>query len=267
MSFESLVDADVVLVAVSRGRVRRVASDVDQEEIELAVAVVVEEHRGRGVSDVVEARRRGDVLEAAAAVVFEETVAASYGGDVKIRIAVIVDVGKRRRDAYLVRHRHTGGCRDVLEPAAAEVSPELVAAHLVDEVDVQPAVRVDVGHRQTVAVIVVNRFVGLAGVGDDAVLERDAAFDEAVGEPEIVERRQADAAFACAAAALWSHVLSCSSAGTRRIGASPAGTWIGAAAAAPMAASSAMATREQAVRLVIGLGLGTLRSSVTWCRT
>ena len=55
------------------------------------------------------------------------------------------------------------------------IPPELVAADLVDEIDVVEAVAVHVGNRQAVAVIVVGRLVGLAGVGDDAVLEGDAA--------------------------------------------------------------------------------------------
>ena len=79
----------------------------------------------------------------------------------------------------LVRHRHAGRRRDVLEPAAAGVPPELVAADLVDEIDVGEAVAVDVGDGQAVAVIVVRRLVGLAGVGHDAVLERDAALGDA----------------------------------------------------------------------------------------
>ena len=71
------------------------------------------------------------------------------------------------------------------------VLPELVAADLVDEIDVEQAVAVDVGDRQAVAVVVVRRLVGLAGVVDDAVLERDAALGDAIGELEIVERRNA----------------------------------------------------------------------------
>ena len=67
----------------------------------------------------------------------------------------------------------------------------MVAADLVDEVDVGEAVAIDVGDRQAVAVIVVRRLVRLAGVVDDAVPERDAALGEPVGELEIVERREA----------------------------------------------------------------------------
>ena len=122
------------------------------------------------------------------AVVLEEHVAAADRRDVEIRVAVVVDVGERGRDADLGRHAHAGRGRDVLEPAAAEIPPELVPADLVHEIDVGASVAVDVRHREAVAVVVVHRLVGLAGVVDDAVLEGDAAFGEAVGELKVVER-------------------------------------------------------------------------------
>ena len=48
-------------------------------------------------------------------------------------------------------------------------------------------VAVDVRHRDAVAVVVVDRFVVLAGVLDDVVFEGDAAFLDPVGELELVE--------------------------------------------------------------------------------
>ena len=71
--------------------------------------------------------------------------------------------------------------------AAAEILPELVATDLADEVDVEEAVAVDVGHRDPGPVIVVRRLVGLPGVVHDAVLECDAALGQAIRELEIVE--------------------------------------------------------------------------------
>ena len=125
------------------------------------------------------------------AVVLEQHVAAADGRDVEVGVAVVVDVGKRRGHADLVRHRHAGRGGDVLELAAAGVLPELIAADLVDEVDVGEAVAVDVGDREAVAVIVVRRLVGLSGVVDDAVLEGDAALGEPVRELEVVKRGDA----------------------------------------------------------------------------
>ena len=139
------------------------------------------------MTDVAEPGRRGDVAEAAVAVVLEEHVAAADRRDIQVRVPVVVDVGKRSGHADLARNRHAGGSRDVLELSATDVLPELVAADLVDEVDVSQAVPIDIGDGEAVAVIVVSRLVGLAGVVDNAVPERDAALRQAVGELEIVE--------------------------------------------------------------------------------
>ena len=80
---------------------------------------------------------------------------------------------------------------DVLESAAPGIPPELVAADLVDEVDVEQAVAIDVRNRHAVSMIVVRRLVRLSRVVDDPVLERDAALGQPVRELEIVERRDA----------------------------------------------------------------------------
>ena len=88
-------NADVVLVAVAGDAcLGRVPADVDQQQIEPAVAVVVEEHAPRRVADVVQAGGGGDVAEAALAVVLEQHVAAAHGRDVEIGVAVVVDVGE-----------------------------------------------------------------------------------------------------------------------------------------------------------------------------
>ena len=124
------------------------------------------------------------------AVVLEQDVAGAHRGDVEIGVAVVVDVGERGRDADLAGDGDAGGRGDVLELAAADVLPQLVAADLVRKVDVQEAVAVDVGDREAVAVVVVHGLVGLARVVDDAMAERDAAVGNAVGELEITEHRR-----------------------------------------------------------------------------
>ena len=186
---KSILVSHVELVAGAGNRVGRVLADVDEEQIQPAVAVVVEEHGARRVPDVAEARGRGDVAETPLSVVLKEHVAAANGRDVEVRVPVVVDVGKRSGHADLARHRHSGRGRDVLELAAAGILPEAVGSDLVDEVDVLSAVAVDIGNRQAVAVVVVRRLVRLAGVVDDAVPECDTAFGDAVGELEIVEGR------------------------------------------------------------------------------
>jgi len=139
--------------------------------------------------DVVEPRCFRDVAEVSVPVVLEEHVAAAHRRDVQIRMAVVVDVGKRRGYGDLARDPDAGGLRDVLEPAAAEIPPQLIAADLTREIHVEEAVAVDVRDRDAVPVIVVDGLVRLARVGDDVVLERDAALGEAIGELEIVENR------------------------------------------------------------------------------
>jgi hypothetical protein len=69
---------------------------------------------------------------------------------------------ERRRHADLAGDGHAGHRRDVLEAAAAEIPPELIAAHLADEVDVGTAVTVDIRDGDPGAVIVMGRLVGLA---------------------------------------------------------------------------------------------------------
>ena len=54
-------------------------------------------------------------------------------------------------------------------------SPQLIAARLTEEIDVEQTVAVDVRDGDAVSVVVVRRLVGAAGIVHDAVLERDAA--------------------------------------------------------------------------------------------
>ena len=140
---------------------------------------------------VVQSRCGGHVLELPLAVVLEQHVAAAHGGDVEIGVAVVVDVGERRRHADLAVHRNARRSRDVLELAAAEIPDELIAAHLAQKVDVGQAVTVDVCDRESIAVVVMRRLVCLARVVHDAVLEGDAALLHPIAELEIVKRGDA----------------------------------------------------------------------------
>ena len=179
-------DADVVPVPVAADFVGRVPADVHEEQIEKSVAIVVEEDGARRMAHVVEPGRRGDVAEPAAASVLEQEVSATNGGDVEIGIAIVVDVGKGRRDADSIGGPDAGPLRPVLEPSAAQVPPEPVGAHLGGEVQVGQAVTVDVGDRQSVAMVVVHGLVRPAGVADDSMLERDAAVGDPIDESKIV---------------------------------------------------------------------------------
>ena len=92
-------------------------------------------------------------------------------------------IGSIRRECL-----DAGGCRDVLESTATDVLPKLVAANLADKVDVRQTISIDIRDRHAIAMIVVSRFVGLAGVVDDAVPERDAAPRQLVCELKVVKR-------------------------------------------------------------------------------
>ena len=77
--------------------VDRVLADVAEIQVEQAVVVEVEEHRSGRVPDVIDAGGLRDVAEVAHAVVLEQHVPFAHGGHEQILIAVVVDVGKRRR--------------------------------------------------------------------------------------------------------------------------------------------------------------------------
>src|SRR5580765_3467294 len=128
-----------------------------------------------------------DVPEFSVAVVLEQRVATANRRDEQIFIAVVVGIGERGRHADSIWQRDAGLAGDVLEPAPAQIPPELVAADLVDEVDVVQAIAVDVRNRDAGTVIVMNGLVVLAGVFDDPVHERDAAGRLTVAELKLVK--------------------------------------------------------------------------------
>ena len=143
------------------------------------------------MAHVVEARRSGDVAEAAVAVVLEQHVAAAHRRDVQVGVPVVVDVRERGGDADLPGDTHSGGRRDVLKLPASETFPQLIAAHLIDEVEVNHTVPIDVRYREAVSMVVVRRLVRLSSIVDAPVPERDAALFEPIGELEVMERRDA----------------------------------------------------------------------------
>ena len=106
--------------------------------------------------------------------------------DEEILVAVVVDIGERRRDADPVRQSDAGLPGDVLKPPAAGILPELVAADLIHEVDIVQPVAIDVRDGDAGAVIVVHGLVVFARVVDDAMNERDAAGFELVAELKVV---------------------------------------------------------------------------------
>ena len=156
--------------------VAEVGGDV---EIEQAVAVVVEPDRAVAVHPATEAGALGDVLEAAAVDVAEQREVA-VAIDQHVLAAVVVDVAPdgAHRDAFAraIEVGEPGRGGDVLEGAVAAVAVERVglAEPAVREVEVRPAVAVEVGDRDGGAE---RRDVGLDA--RDLRVERRALVDEA----------------------------------------------------------------------------------------
>jgi hypothetical protein len=121
------------VVATRADRVGGVDAHVGHEQIEQAVAVVVEEHGAGGVAHVADARLCGDVPELAAAEILEETVAVAHRRHEQVGQPVVIDVGEGARNRDGVRHAHTRRIGDVGEPAPAQILPQLARAELGDE--------------------------------------------------------------------------------------------------------------------------------------
>ncbi len=187
---ECIVKGDVIAIGrLATEDLGGIASDVDQKEIELPVAVVVEEDRRRGMAGVPGAGGCRDVAEMSSPIVLEEHVAAADGRHVEVWVTVVIDVGKRRGRADAALDRHACRRRDVFKAPAPEVSPQLIAARLTEEIDVQQTVAVYVGDGDAIPMVVVRRLVGTPRVVHDAVLERDAAGAQSIGELKIMEGR------------------------------------------------------------------------------
>src|SRR2546423_1546258 len=98
------------------------------------------------------------------AVVLEEDVATTDRRHEQILIAVVVDVGERSGDPDAIGEPDAGFGGDVAKSSATKVLPELVAAELVDEIDVFESIAIHVCHGNAGAVIVVDQLVESRGV-------------------------------------------------------------------------------------------------------
>ena len=175
---------------------------VQQIHVEVAVAVVVEEHGLGRVTDVLEAELPGAVGEGAVAVVDVEHVVPVHPEiadrrDVDVDPAVAVHVG--HRDARLPtagappHPPHARPVGDVLEAVVALVEIEPVGAEVRREVEIGQAVVVDVARGHAAAVVVVEVVQDVEGrVFRQAILERDA------GRPRRQQLEQARAGGAVA---------------------------------------------------------------------
>ena len=128
------------------------------EEIEIAVVVVVDPRRLPRNADETEAERRRHVGEMASVAVVSIQLVGDAAGkpDVQIEVAVAVEVAPRRR-ARLDRVREADCRRHVLESSVVLPIEAIRAAAEADEL-VEIAVVVEVGPR-----------VGLAAVGGEEI--------------------------------------------------------------------------------------------------
>src|SRR5262249_22551743 len=124
---------------------------VDDDEVEPAVAVVIDEADGGGPQRIPEPGLIGDVLELAAAPVQEQLDAGVLGDD-DVGQAVVVDVADGHA-GVVAADPQAGTLRHVLELAAAQVPVQPVdrgraGAAGGEEVDVEQTVAVEVeqGH-------------------------------------------------------------------------------------------------------------------------
>src|SRR5207249_5018341 len=128
---------------------------VRDEEVEVAVAVGVEEARRLRLGDEHETRVVRRVPELPAAGVLEVDVAPARRRDVQVLVAVAVRVGPRRGDADLPVERGSESARvlrDVGELPVARVAEEAARTELVAEEDVVLLVAVEVADRDAAAV-------------------------------------------------------------------------------------------------------------------
>ena len=104
---------------------------------------------------------------------------------IEILVAIVVDVGEGGGDRDPARQTDAGLGGDVAEFPVSQVLPQLAAAHLAGEIEVHEPVAVHVRRGDAVAMVVVGRLVGPAGVFHDLVDEGDAALFNAIGEFEV----------------------------------------------------------------------------------
>src|SRR5437879_1045602 len=102
-------------------------------------------------------------------------IAMTHGGYEEIGKAVVIDVGKRSAYRDLVRQSYACSLGDVLKFSTACIAPKLVSPKLGGEINVQQTIAIHVGDGNSIAMIVMDRLVVLAGVLDDLMLEANVA--------------------------------------------------------------------------------------------
>ena len=184
VAHECVRHADIV--TASPALIGGVHAHVGNEEIQQAVAIVVEEHSAGRVPTVPDAGCSSDVAKLPRAQVLEELIPVAYRGHEEIRISIVVDVGERARHRDRIRHHESRLVGDVHEPSAAGVLPQLVGAELGGEVEIGEAIAIHVSGTHSGSVVVVDQLVILPRVVYDTVYEADTAGLPPISETEVV---------------------------------------------------------------------------------
>src|SRR5262249_11017236 len=136
---------------------------VEQEEIDAAVLVVIQEDGVCGEAGVSDTVFRGGFREGSIAVVDEQLVRALFRlgalaaghGDVDVEVPVAVYVGHRSSGRPRAR-LDAGSLGDVVEPHVPFVQVQAARDHVAGEKDVRQAVVIDVPHGDAGAIVDVD---------------------------------------------------------------------------------------------------------------
>src|ERR1044071_8669756 len=104
----------------------------------------------------------------------KEHVSVAHCCHEEIRFAVVINVGKGGGDADPVLERNGGLVSDVLKFAFSQIAPELIAALLVHEVDIEKPVSVHVRDRHAGPMIVMRCLERLARIVHHIMLKSES---------------------------------------------------------------------------------------------
>src|SRR6185437_6707188 len=154
---------------------------VDEEEVEVAVFVVVEEGGLGGEAFVVEAVFVGFFGEGVVSIIDVKEVC-SLGGvgvgraaDIDVEVAVAVDIDHGGAGAPALCSRDAAFFRDVFEGAVAFVEEQAIVDHVAGQEDIGQAVVVDIADGYSAAVVEIDIIEDVEGFAvEEGILEVDA---------------------------------------------------------------------------------------------
>jgi hypothetical protein len=126
--------------AVADGR----GPEIGDIKVKITVAIDVGQSHGHGPGVGGHTGGGGKVGETTPAVVLEHSSAAPERVHEEIQVAVAIDIGKGRPGRVLSLAGHTGGMGDVLEAPVAQIAVKRVARIETAEVEIAPAIAIDI---------------------------------------------------------------------------------------------------------------------------